>query len=189
MKLLDQIKEWLGRRALLKESGPERTPVAKNLTQAVKVGIIYLVADEKAHEQVRNYVKKIKEEIGITKIMALGYFDQKEPPYYLHAKLNFDAICLKDLNWYRIPQGNTVQNFMAEEYEIIIDLTMEDRLPTQYIMAKSRARFKVGRWSESNKRILDMMIDMAGSRSLPQFIQQVHHYLMMVNAKPEPSLN
>ena len=78
---------------------------------------------------------------------------------------------------------------MAEEYEIIIDLTLEDRLPIQYILAKSRARFKVGRWSESNKKILDMMIDMAGSRSLPQLIQQVHHYLLMVNSKPEPSLN
>ena len=57
------------------------------------------------------------------------------------------------------------------------------------ILAKSRARFKVGRWSESNKKIHDMMIDMAGSKSLPQLIQQVHHYLLMVNSKPEPSLN
>ena len=133
--------------------------------------------------------KRLKEELGLSNIMALGYCDQKILPHYLHAKLNFDAICLKDLNWYRIPQGNAVQNFMAEEYEVIIDLTLEDRLPIQYIMAKSRARFKVGRWSDSNKRFLDMMIDMAGSRSLPQLIQQVHHYLLMVNARNEPSLN
>lgn len=190
MKLLDQIKEWLGRRALLKESGPERTPVAKNLTQAVKVGIIYLVANEKAHEQVRNYVKKIKEEIGITKIMALGYFDQKEPPYYLHAKLNFDVFSQKDLNWYRIPHGNVVQNFIAEEYDVLIDLTVYDHLPLQYILAKSRARFKVGRQSETNAHFLDMMIDTAGADSLPQLIANVNRYLMMINAPKEvPSLN
>jgi hypothetical protein len=47
----------------------------------------------------------------------------------------------------------------------------------------------VGRWSESNKKILDMMIDMAGSQSLPQLVQQVHHYLLMLNSKHEPSLN
>ncbi len=153
------------------------------------MAIVYVVEDEASHNHVRNYVKRLKEELGISTIMALGYSDEKVLPHYLHAKLNFDAICQKDLNWYRIPQGNTVQNFMAEEFEIIIDLTMQDRLPIQYIMAKSRARFKVGRWSESNKKILDMMIDMAGSQSLPQLIQQVHHYLLMVNAKPEPSLN
>ncbi|MBK7382118.1 MAG: hypothetical protein IPP83_01915 [Flavobacteriales bacterium] len=189
MKLFDRLKEWMGIRKLLRDLPVGRKPIARNLGMARKVAIVYVVEDEAAHNHVRNYVKRIKEELGLSNIMALGYSDQKVMPHYLHAKLNFNAICQKDLNWYRIPQGNTVQNFMAEEFEIIIDLTMQDRLPIQYIMAKSRARFKVGRWSESNKKILDMMIDMAGSQSLPQLIQQIHHYLLMVNAKPEPSLN
>ncbi|MBK7945479.1 MAG: hypothetical protein IPJ85_09300 [Flavobacteriales bacterium] len=189
MKLLDRIKEWMGIRRLLRDLPQDRKPIARSIALARKVAIVYVVEDEASHNHVRNYVKRLKEELGLSNIMALGYSDQKVMPHYLHAKLNFEAICQKDLNWYRIPQGNTVQNFMAEEYEIIIDLTLEDRLPIQYILAKSRARFKVGRWSESNKKILDMMIDMAGSRSLPQLIQQVHHYLLMVNSKPEPSLN
>jgi hypothetical protein len=189
MKLLDRIKEWMGVRRLLRDLPTDRKPIARNIGLSRKVAIVYVVEDEAAHNQVRNYVKRLKDELGLSNIMALGYSDEKALPHYLHAKLNFDAICQKDLNWYRIPQGNTVANFMAEEYEIIIDLTLQDRLPIQYIMAKSRARFKVGRYSESNKKILDMMIDMAGSQSLPQLIQQIHHYLMMVNAKPEASLN
>lgn len=189
MKLLDRLKEWMGIRRLLRELPVERKPIARNLGLARKVAIVYVVEDEAAHNHVKNYVKRVKEELGISNIMAFGYSDQKVMPHYLHARLNFDAICQKDLNWYRIPQGNAVQNFMAEEFEVLIDLSQEDRLPVQYILAKSRARFKVGRWSESNKKILDMMIDMAGSRSLPQLIQQIHHYLLMVNAKPEPSLN
>ncbi|MFN3874652.1 MAG: DUF6913 domain-containing protein [Flavobacteriales bacterium] len=189
MRLLDRFKEWLGIRRLVRDLPADRRPLARNIALARKVAIVYVVEDEAAHNHVRNYVKRLKEELGLSNIMALGYSDQKAMPHYLHSKLNFEAICQKDLNWYRIPQGNTVRNFMAEEYEILIDLSLEDRLPIQYIMAKSRARFKVGRWSESNKRILDMMIDRAGSKSLPQLIQQVHHYLLMVNSKPEPSLN
>ncbi|MBK6830794.1 MAG: hypothetical protein IPG92_08680 [Flavobacteriales bacterium] len=189
MKLFDRFKEWMGIRRLLRDLPQDRKPIARNLGLARKVAIVYVVEDEAAHNHVRNYVKRVKEELGISNIMALGFSDQKVMPHYLHARLNFDALCQKDLNWYRIPQGNAVQNFMAEEFEILIDLSLEDRLPVQYILAKSRARFKVGRWSDSNKKILDMMIDMAGSRSLPQLIQQVHHYLLMVNAKPEPSLN
>ena len=136
-----------------------------------------------------NYVKKIKEELGITRIMALGFFDEKELPHYLHTKLNFDAFCLKDLNWYRIPHGNTVQNFIAEEYDILIDLTLRDHLPLQYIVAKSKARFKVGRLSDSNAHFLDMMIDTAGAHSLPQLIANIDRYLMMINAKEVASLN
>ena len=189
MRLFDRLKEWMGIRRLLRDLPQDRKPIARNLGFARKVAIVYVVEDEAAHNHVKNYVKRVKEELGISNIMALGYSDQKVMPHFLHARLNFDAICQKDLNWYRIPQGNAVQNFMAEEFEVLIDLSLEDRLPVQYILAKSRARFKVGRWSESNKKILDMMIDMAGSRSLPQLIQQVHHYLLMVNSKPEPSLN
>ncbi|MCB0757266.1 MAG: hypothetical protein KDC01_02325 [Flavobacteriales bacterium] len=185
MKLLDRIKEWLGRRTLLKEARPDRRPVAKNLAQSVKVGIIYLVADEAAHGQVRNYVKKIKEELGITKIMALGYYDEKELPYYLHAKLNFDVFSVKDPNWYRTPRGNVAQNFIAEEYDVLIDLTVHDQLPLQYILAKSKARFKVGRLSDTNAHFLDMMIDTAGADSLAQLIANVNRYLMMINAPQE----
>lgn len=190
MKLLDRIKEWLGRRRLLREALAERKAVVRNLAQAGKVGIVYHVTDEASFQQVRNYVKKVKEELGINRIMALGFVDEKQLPHYMHAKLNFDAFTQKELNWYRIPSGNTVENFIAEEYEVLIDLTLEDVLPVQYIVARSRARFKVGRYSETNRHLLDMMIDMAGSQSLPQLITQVDRYLMMVNARiPEPSLN
>jgi hypothetical protein len=189
MKLFDRIKEWLGRRALLKESMPDRRPLVRNLAQCGKVGIVYLASDEQAHVHVRNYVKKIKEDLGIHRIMALGYHDDKTTPHYLHAKLNFDAFTQKDVNWYRIPHGNTVQNFLTEEHDVLIDLSLEDYLPIQYIVAKSRARFKVGRLSDSNKRFLDMMIDNAGANSLSQYIANIDRYLMMVNAKAEPSLN
>ena len=189
MKPLDRIKEWLGMRRLLKETLPDRRPVPKNLARCVKVGVVYLAVDEKAHLDVRNYVKKLKEDLGLHKIQCIGYFDGKELPFHLHAKLHFDAFCQKDLNWYRIPGGNVVDNFIAEEHDVLLDLTMEDHLPLQYIVAKSRARFKVGRYTEGNKRFLDMMIDTAGARSLPQLIANIDRYLLMINRKVEHSLN
>ncbi|HEY0976796.1 MAG TPA: hypothetical protein VGE21_04955 [Flavobacteriales bacterium] len=189
MKLLDRIKEWMGRRALLKENAVERRPLARNLADCGKIGIVYLAEDEKAFTQVRNYVKKIKEELGHHRIMVIGYHESKERPDYLHPKLHFDAITQKELNWYRIPQGTMVQNFLVEEHDVLIDLSLEDRLPIQYLVAKSRARFKVGRLSESNAHFLDMMIDTAGANSLLQFIANMDKYLMMINAKAQaPSL-
>ncbi|MBP8824648.1 MAG: hypothetical protein KBH07_13485 [Flavobacteriales bacterium] len=189
MKVLDRIKEWMGRRALVREVRPDRKPVAKNLAASVKVGLIYLVSDEAAHNQVRIYVKKLKEELGLTKIMALGYCEAKVLPHHLHAKLNFDVFSLKDLNWYRIPHGNVVQNFMAEEFDILIDLTVHDLLPLQYILAKSKARFKVGRQSGTNAHFLDMMIDTAGADSLPQLIANLDRYLMMINSPRTATMN
>ena len=93
MKILMGLKEWLGRRALRREVRSERKPVVKNLADAQKVGIVYLCRDEADHNYVRNYVKRIKEEHGISKVMALGYVDDKDIPTYLSARLNFDQFC------------------------------------------------------------------------------------------------
>ena len=40
MKLFDRFKEWLGMRRLLRETMPDRRPVARNLAHCVKVGIV-----------------------------------------------------------------------------------------------------------------------------------------------------
>lgn len=189
MSILNGIKDWFGRRALLKEARTDRVPVPKNLAVSVKVGMLYVAHDEQAHAQVRNYVKKIKEELGLTRIMALGYYPGKELPFHLHAKLNFDAFCQKDLNWYRVPHGNVVRNFIAEEYDVLIDLSLQDHYPLQYILAQSRARFKVGRLSNASSHFLDMMIDTAGADSLPQLISNMDKYLLMINAPKVASMN
>ena len=88
MKLFDRLKEWMGIRRLLRDLPQDRKPIARNLSLARKVAIVYMVEDEAAHNHVRNYVKRIKEELGIGNIMALGFSDQKVLPHYLHAKLN-----------------------------------------------------------------------------------------------------
>jgi hypothetical protein len=191
MNTFYRFKEWMGRRSLLREKLPERRPIPRNLVQASKVGIVYVADDEKAFHSVRNYVKRLKEEYGISRVLALGYVHGKHLPAHLSTRLNFDQFTSADCNWFGIPGGNTVRNFVVEEYEVLMDFTLEDRLPVQSVVARSRARFKVGRYSESNERFLDMMIDMAGSNSLGQLIAQVDNYMAMVNssAKAEPALH
>ena len=57
-------------------AGTAAGPQARSRTTwplARKVAIVYMVEDEAAHNHVRNYVKRIKEELGISNVMALGY--------------------------------------------------------------------------------------------------------------------
>jgi len=116
-------------------------------------------------------------------VMAMGYVAEDEIPSYLLSKLNFEQICNKDLNWKLMPSGNKVVNFITEDYDVLIDLSLEDHIPVQHLVASSRAKFKVGRLGEVNENLFDMMIDMAGVQSLSQYIAQVDKYLHMVNAQ------
>jgi hypothetical protein len=180
----------MGIRRLLRELPQDRKPVARNLALARKVAIVYMVEDEKAHNHVRNYVKKIKEELGISNIMALGYSDQKGAAA-LPAR-QAELRC-------HLPEGPELVPHPARQHRTELHgrgVRGAHRphhggptCPYSTSWPRAAAASRWAAWSESNKKILDMMIDMAGSRSLPQMIQQVHHYLLMVNSKPEPSLN
>lgn len=183
MSLLSNITDRIGRSILAKDLRKEHRPVVQNLENARMVGIVYVVKDERSFKRVKNYVKRLKEEWGISKIKALGFYEGKEQPRYLDSRLHYDYFNKKDLNWYGKPHGSRVENFLDEEYEILIDLSLEESLPVQFVMANSRARFKVARLTELNQKISDMLIDMAGSQSLSQYILQVDHYLTIINNK------
>lgn len=183
MSLFRGITDKIGRSMLAKDLRKEHKAVVQNLEGATKVGIVYHVKDERSFKRVKNYVKKLKEEQGISKIKALGYYEGKEQPVYLDSRLHYDYFNRKDLNWYGKPHGSRVESFVNEAYEILIDLSLEDRLPLQFVMANSQARFKVGRLSPLNEKINDMLIDMAGVQSLSQYIKQVDHYLTIINNK------
>jgi len=154
-----------------------------NLVDCRKVGIVYFIEDERAYKKVKNFVDKLRKEIGVRDVMAMGYVAEDEIPSYLLSKLNFEQICNKDLNWKLMPSGNKVVNFITEDYDVLIDLSLEDHIPVQHLVASSRAKFKVGRLGEVNENLFDMMIDMAGVQSLSQYIAQVDKYLHMVNAQ------
>jgi hypothetical protein len=112
----------------------------------------------------------------------LGFIDEKELPADYQSKLEFDFFTRKDLSRFYKPGGNTVKNFIQEDYDILIDLTSEEVIPLRYILNYSRARFKVGFYSEENQPYYDLMINMK-KYNMIDFIDQVNHYLKIINTK------
>jgi hypothetical protein len=183
MKWLNDIKSWFGRKAIVKSVERQNAVQPLNIHECRSVGIVYYIDSEESHRKVKNFVDKLRKDIGVRDVMALGYVPAKDIPTYLMTKLNFDQISQKDLNWMLRPSGQTVVNFVTEPYDVLIDLSIEDHLPIQHLVADSKAKFKVGRYGKTNEKLFDMMIDMAGVQSLSQYIKQVDHYLNMLNAK------
>ena len=144
--------------------------------QAVSIGILYDSSDEKDFELVRKYVKEIREQHH-KEVLALGYYDQKELPPMRFSKLGLDFFTRKDLNWYYKPMASIVRNFSQREFDILIDLHTGNSIPFQYIVAGSKAKFKIGKYERKSTPFYDLMISVPEQTSLKQFIEQVNHYL------------
>jgi hypothetical protein len=183
MSAVNDIKHKLGNYFLKKElqASNGRSKRVVNIKDANSVALLYKVRDEAWHKTIKRYVAHLKEEEGIRKIMAFGYFDGKEAPHYLQSKLEFDFFSKKDLNWMSKPSGLAVNNFVAESYDILIDLSMESYVPLRHVLNRSKAKFKVGLYSEENEKYYDLMISIQNAKSLPHFIEQVNYYLSIIN--------
>ena len=183
MKFIYDIKSKIGQFALRRYFiSLKRTPVVNNLDQAKSVGLIFDADTEKDFDLAVNYLKLIKEEFGIRNVRAFGYFSEKQELPHLKRSLQVDYFTRKDLNWFNRPEGKFINDFGKEKFDVLIDLSENDSLPLQYLVAMSPARFKIGRFSDENLEFYDMMVDVKG-KSLSYFIEQATTYLTLINQK------
>lgn len=144
--------------------------------RAKSIGILYDSTDEKYFELVKKYVKDIREQHH-KEVLALGYYDQDELPPMRFSKLGLDFFTRKQLNYFLKPKATVVKNFINREFDILIDLHTANHIPFRYIVAQSKAKFKIGKYEKAATNFYDFMISTRDHVSLHQFIGQVNQYL------------
>jgi len=154
-----------------------------NMDQAVSIGILYYLPDEEAYETVSQYVKKLQDR-GKT-VKALGYVEHKHLTGRFAPKLSYDYLFPSELNWHLKPHSTAARDFIDTQFNILIDLSLNEIMPLKYVLALSNAQFKVGLHNDTKAEYLDMMIDLKNKGKLLELITQVDHYLNELNKKNE----
>jgi len=171
------FRHKIGRYLFLKEFGKHGTKQQYvTFKDAKSIGILYDSTNEKHYEIVKKYVKEIREKFQ-KEVIALGFYDQKELPPMRFSKLGLDFFTRKDLNWYQKPNAPIVKNFVQREFDILIDLHMVNSIPFRYIVASSKANFKIGKYERLSTPFYDFMLSVSDETKFPQFLEQVNHYL------------
>ena len=184
MGVLKNIQETIGGYFLNREvSFLKRERNIISIQEAKTVGIIFDSSDKEEFELVKKYINYLKE--MKKRVKAIGYFSNDIVPELTYSKLEFDFFTPKQLNWYQRPSNVFVENFINEENDVLIDLNIYDRFPLRYIGAASRSKFKIGKFSDKDKNIYDMMIHQDESKGLKYFLRQVDIYLFMINNKEQ----
>ena len=185
MKFLDDIKSKLGKRKIEK--------ILKNQKRKIKVssfatahssGIVQPVTTTDYQDIVSKYVDFLREEIGFKKIVALGYCNQKELPSVINKETIKDRfLTTSELNFTHFGTNKETQDFLKQDFDLLIDLSREYCTPIKHIVASSRAGFKIGRHSEENEKYYDFMVEIKKNAPVSRFIKQVNTFLTQVNPK------
>lgn len=164
----------------------KRTGKVINLDQARSIGILYVADGEETVAIIKKYVKYLKEDEGIKKILAIGLYTgrEKKLPGYLTVRLEFDFINPREhIKSFR-PVGNISRNFISEEFDILLDLTFDKHLPLMHLLSKSNARFKVGVHTQEYVPCYDLMVITNENRSLTDLIDNINTIIKKIN-KPQ----
>ena len=182
MNLIQNIKEVFGNYFLSQErKSVRRNKIFMNMAEAKTIGIVFDATDKENLDLVKKYVAYLKE--MKKKVKAIGFFNQKVTPAMAFSKLEYDFFSLKELSWNNTPNSIYVKNFIEEEYDILLDLNLNDLFPLKYISSLSRARFKVGKKTEKNSFTFDMMMELEKDKSLKYYLKNIDTYLFVINKK------
>lgn len=169
MKIVGNIKRNIGEFVLRKQSRHfKRNIVSCNLQEAKNIGVLFNATHLVSFEIVKEFVKQIS--TPANNISALGYVDSKQMiDHYLYRK-GFEFFTRNDLNWYKKPENEGVTSFMNKQFDLLLDLNLEESFPMKYILSLSNASFKTGKYTEKNN-LLDFMIDIESEKKAIKELQ------------------
>lgn len=177
MSLLDPIKKLLSSQSLRRDMrSVQRERGAFSIEQANTVGIVFQYNGPEDFELLKKYVLYLRE--MKKKVRAVGLYTTKELPQFSYSKLEFDFFGKRQFSWFGRPADPTLRTFTEEPYDILIDLNLSDALPLRYLVALSRAKFKVGRWQADDNALHDLLIDSPPEKGLKFFLRNVDTYLL-----------
>ena len=183
LSFVDRVRKDIGSYFLKKELRIRKREVqGMGLEDARSIGIVFNAKDERTFKLIREFSDKLRGG-GLRTVKSLGFVPKEEVAAFLKSSQDFDFFTRDDFNWHYRPQGRKVAGFIGESFDILIDLRLSKFTPLLFIVALSRAHFKVGRYRTDFKEFYDLMIDVDDNADLEYFISQIEHYLSMLKEK------
>jgi len=175
MKFWDNIRNYfykknLGKRLL----GLNTNRNVTNLQDAKTIGIIY----DSTHADNDIIITQFAEELrnqGKT-VDILGYVNDNKTEH----KDDIVIFNKKNVSWTRIPQGDKVENFAIKNFDLLLACYTDENLPLEYVAQTSKAKWRVGAYSNDKTACYDMMISVGDKKDLQYLIGQTIYFLNQI---------
>ncbi|MFT5877126.1 MAG: hypothetical protein ACI8SA_000983 [Dokdonia sp.] len=156
----------------------ERNSVALNLSAMNSAVVIFDIGTESDYQLVIELVKVLKLE-GVNAILVLGYCEEKVSPTYLDASI-VRVLTKSEIRFMGFPTEEYSKRILNDSFDLLIDFTDKDKMPTEYFLTLIDAKTKVGRDNSVHQKIFDLLINQKGSDK-KEYLKSVIHFLKMIN--------
>jgi hypothetical protein len=185
VKILDIIKHRIAILTLQKElNNHHRVAAFNNFESATTVGFIFNADDKEKYQLTRDFMDFVEKQNN--RIFGIGFAKKSDQIAYFPVKQGIDYFGLDEVNWIGKPTNQAIGDFLKRNFDILIDLSLNDDYQTEYIFALSIAKFKIVNSSKKSK-YGDFIIEIQNSEKLNLYIEQIKHYLKVIQGKTTPA--
>ena len=179
MSAFQNLRKKLHQRLLQHKLRQHRFPrQSVHFDKAHTIGILFDGTDLNVRKVVLGFSKELQKAGKQVKLLA--YLDSRTEsesfPFKIFNRRNLDPFLR--------PRGDSVADFLDQTYDILLNLSMEENLPLEYIAAMSKAHYRVGAFS-STTHCYELMIDLPASQRLPDLIKQIEFFLQKMQSTHE----
>ena len=136
--------------------------------KAVSVGVLFTVQDRQKHDHIKEFIRKLERDGK--KVKALGYL----PPNQENYEFMFDIFTAREISFWGKIEATSAVEFANTPFDFLICL---DSTPNPFlfnIIAKSKAKCRVGKFWEEAGPYFEMMVESYGNSKL--LIEHLYQY-------------
>ena len=179
MKFLNDLGNRIGRMMLEKElKTRKRKVVYNNFHSASSVGILFNAENKEFYAAAKEFMNYIDER-GI-KINALSFVSKSELIGYFPYRKGVEYFGMDKLSWTGKPNEEGVEEFIERPFDILIDISLTDSFPNEYVFALSKAKFKICN-NSSIEKYADFVLQLKNKEDIDTYIEQIKHYLESID--------
>lgn len=140
--------------------------------QALTVGVLFTVEDKKKHDDIKEFIHKLEQDGK--KVQVLEYLPVKKDNY----EFLFDFFTINDISfWGKIESEKTLK-FSDTPFDYLFCMDTERNPMVLYLLARSKAKCRVGRFQDQEKSFFELMIDSTGGTK--NLIDSIYKYTAKV---------
>ena len=148
-----------------------------NLKKSNSIAVFFDATDVNNIKIIKDFVYNFSS--GKQKVSAMGYVNKSNKSFDHFSSQYFDYFSNKYLNWFGKPYRHLITNFLDYEYDILIDLSLKNHYPLNYLLKASTAKYKIGA-SKKDITIFDQEINSDEISNLSALITKITNYLTQV---------
>jgi hypothetical protein len=161
LKLLKARTNWE-----LKKNKASRSTVPYQ--QALNVGVVFTVEDKQKHESVKEFIKKLERDGK--KVQVIEFLPEDRENY----DFKFDFFSERDLSfWGKITAENALR-FSEAPFDFLFYVDINPNPFILYLLARGKARCRVGRSWENARSYFEFMIESINSNQ--SLIEGIYKY-------------